>query len=82
VGPFSSHFVVVDGRRVPYLTATPRPGGIVTLTADGRFDLDVPVADLDRIAEWVAFCIAVASGFTGIRARKWPGRFSGTRSTA
>lgn len=64
IGPIRYHAVVVDGWRVPYLTAGPRTGGIVELLLDDRLSLDVPVADLDRMVEFIAHCIAVASGYT------------------
>lgn len=64
VGPFRYHAVVIDGRRVPFLTAAPRPGGIVELQIDDRFSIDVPVADLDRVARFVAEGIAVGLGYT------------------
>lgn len=73
VGPFKSHIVLVDGRRVPYLTATPESGGRVVLTADERFHLDLPVADSDRVTEFIAFCIAVASGYTAHPSADMPG---------
>jgi hypothetical protein len=73
IGPFKSHVVVMDGRQVPYLTATPRAGGVVGLTVDERFGLDVPVADLDRVVEFVAHCIAIASGYTAHPLPEWDG---------
>lgn len=63
LGPFKSHLVVVDGRRVPYLAARPEQGGIVTLIIDDWIALDVQVADLDRVTAFVAHAIAVASGY-------------------
>ena len=64
VGPFEQHVVVVDGRRVPYLTATPVRGGKVHLTLDDRIGLDVPVDALDQTVAFIADCIAVAAGYT------------------
>jgi hypothetical protein len=63
IGPFEEHRVVVDGWQVPFLTATPFKGGMVALTLDHRFDLDVSVADAERIVPWVADVIAVAMGY-------------------
>ncbi|MGH3257118.1 MAG: hypothetical protein ACRDOU_17270 [Streptosporangiaceae bacterium] len=64
VGPFTSHWVVVDGRQVPFLEAEPANGGIIRLTLDQRYALDVPVADADRIISFIADCIAVGLGYT------------------
>ncbi len=63
VGPFESHWVLVGGRQVPFLEATPTNGGIVRLTLDQRYGLDVPVADADRVIPFIADCIAVALGY-------------------
>lgn len=71
VGPFERWDVVVDGRLVPYLQATPEPGGVVHLTLDGRFGLVVEVADLDRTARFVADCIAVGMGYTCHPPAEW-----------
>ena len=64
VGPFKSHAVTVNGYRVPFLDACPVSGGRVSLLLDGRYGLMVDVADLDRVVEFIANCIAVASGYT------------------
>ncbi|MEO7259856.1 MAG: hypothetical protein ABI047_01075 [Jatrophihabitantaceae bacterium] len=64
IGPFKTHFVVVHGYEVPLLEATPFSGGRVLLTMDGRFSVEVPVADLQRYGDFIAQCIAVARGFT------------------
>ena len=37
VGPFLSHRVIVDGRRVPFLEAMPVNGGKISLLLDGRY---------------------------------------------
>jgi len=63
VGPFESHRVIVGGRRVPFLEAHPVNGGKIGLILDGRFALDVPVADADRVIPFIADCIAVAMGY-------------------
>lgn len=62
VGPFEEWVCTVGGRKVPYLAAHPQSGGKVLLTLDGRFGLEVDVADMDRVVEFVANAIAVASG--------------------
>ena len=64
VGPFTSHVVVLDGYEVPYLTAQPRNAGLIALTLDGRYGIDVPVAAFDETVVFLAHAIAVASGFT------------------
>lgn len=35
IGPFEYHAVVVDGRRVPFLTARPANGGKVWVSLEG-----------------------------------------------
>lgn len=64
VGPFESYRVVVNGWQVPLLAAEMRPGGQITLTLDDRFDLDLPVADADRVVSFLADAIAVALGYS------------------
>jgi len=64
VGPFQSYRVIVDGRRVPFLEALPVNGGKVSLLLDGRYALDISVADADAFIPWVADAIAVAMGYT------------------
>jgi hypothetical protein len=63
IGPFQSHRVIVAGRRVPLLEAHPANGGRIGLVLDGRFALDVPVADADTVIPFIADCIAVAMGY-------------------
>jgi hypothetical protein len=64
IGPFEQYDVVINGRRVPYLTAQPENGGVIALSLDRRFALELPVSDADRIVAFIADCIAVASGYT------------------
>lgn len=64
VGPFEHHDVVVNGWTVPFLEACPIAGGMVSLTLDRRFGLDLPIADAERIVPFIADCIAVACGYT------------------
>ncbi len=64
VGPFASHRVIVDGRRVPFLEAMPLNGGKVALLLDGRYSVDIDVAQADALIPWIADAIAVAMGFT------------------
>lgn len=73
VGPFQHHEVVVNGFRVPFLTATPIPGGRVDLTLDSRYGLEVPVQDVERVVPFIADCIAVAMGFTCHPQEGWDG---------
>ena len=63
VGPFSSHWVVVDGRQVPFLQATPTNGGKIHLTLDQRYGLDISVADAEAFIPWIADAIAIAMGY-------------------
>jgi hypothetical protein len=63
VGPFSSHWVVVDGRQVPFLQAAPANGGKIHLTLDRRYGLDISVADAEAFIPWIADAIAVAMGY-------------------
>ena len=64
IGPFEHHDVVVNGCSVPFLTATPLNGGRVHLTLDGRFGLDLTVAQAEDIVPYIADAIAIASGYT------------------
>jgi len=64
VGPFESYWVLVGDRQVPFLKATPANGGIIRLTLDQRYGVDVPVADAEWLIPFVADCIAVAMGYT------------------
>jgi hypothetical protein len=73
VGPFKAHIVLVDGRRVPYLAASPNVDGSVALLLDDRFALDVSAADRDKVVEFVAHCIAVAGGYTAHPPADWDG---------
>jgi hypothetical protein len=58
IGPFQSHRVIVDGRRVLFLKAT-RERGKISLLLDGRYCLDVSVADADAFIRWIADAIAM-----------------------
>lgn len=64
VGPFEHHDVVVNGRQVPYLRATPMDGGQVHLNLDRRLGITLSVEEAERIVPFLADAIAVASGFT------------------
>lgn len=63
-GPMTTRDVLVDGRKVPFLTAQPMAGGVIGLLLDGRYALDVTVADAEAFIPWIADAIAIALGFT------------------
>ena len=63
VGPFEEWRVVLEGREVPFLTAWPANGGVIHLTLDRRYGLDVAVADAERLIPFLADCIAVGMGY-------------------
>lgn len=63
-GPMTIRDVLVDGRKVPFLQAAPANGGIISLLLDGRYGLDVTVADAEAFIPWIADAIAVALGYT------------------
>jgi hypothetical protein len=63
VGPFERHEVVVGGRIVPFLHATPVDGGNVDLTLDHRFGLTLSVEEVERFVPFLAHSIAVALGY-------------------
>jgi hypothetical protein len=65
VGPFESHDVVLNGRRVPYLTATPLSAGRVCLHLDRRFALELDLQDAEYAVPFMAQCIAIGMGFSG-----------------
>jgi hypothetical protein len=65
VGPFRHHDVVLNGWRVPYLSAAPVNGGRVHITLDSRFGIDLTVEEAERVVPFLADCIAVALGYTG-----------------
>ncbi len=64
VGPFRYHDVVVDGRAVPFLRATPLDGGRVHLNLDRRLGLDLSASEAERVVPFLAHTIAVALGYT------------------
>lgn len=64
IGPFEHHDVVVNGCVVPFLTATPMNGGRVHLTLDGRFGLDLAIAEAEQIVPFLADAIAVGLGYS------------------
>ena len=87
IGPFETHAVVIDGRRVPWLDATPVQGGIVHLTLDGRLGLEISLADAERVVPFIADAIAIGMGYASFPAEgaeptrrpdfpKWVGLFS------
>ncbi len=63
-GPFNHHDVVVEGRKVPYLTAKPLDGGRVDIWLDQRYALVLSAEEAERVVPFLANAIAVASGYT------------------
>jgi hypothetical protein len=63
-GPFEHHDVVVNGRQVPYLRATPLGEGQVHLNLDRRLGLTLSTEEAERVVPFLADAIAIASGFT------------------
>jgi len=53
----------VDGWEVPFLEAHMRPGGVIDISLDRRYGLEVPIADAERLVPFLAHTIAVASGY-------------------
>jgi hypothetical protein len=49
VGPRESHDVIYHGWQVPFLEATPLPGGRVFLCLDRRFGLELALQDAERV---------------------------------
>jgi len=64
VGPFQHHDVVLDGRQVPFLRATPLDGGQVHLTLDRRLGLTLSTEEAERVVPFLADAIAVGLGYT------------------
>lgn len=65
IGPIDYHAVVLNGRRVPYLTASPQPGGRVTVELDSRFALDLSLSEAQTVVPFIAHCLAVGMGYAG-----------------
>jgi hypothetical protein len=63
-GPFEHHDVVVEGRQVPFLRATPLDAGQIDLTLDRRLGLVLSSAEAGRFIPFLADAIAVALGYT------------------
>lgn len=64
VGPFESHDVVIAGRQVPFLRATPLDGGRIDLTLDRRLGLQLSVEEAERFVPFLADAIAIGLGYT------------------
>lgn len=64
VGPFQSWKVTVHSRVVPFLEAMPVNGGKIALLLDGRYSVDIDVAQAGALIPFIADCIAVALGYT------------------
>jgi hypothetical protein len=63
IGPFERHEVVLNGRLVPHLNATPVEGGI-HLNLDDRLGLDLSHDEALRFIPFLADTIAVTMGYT------------------
>ena len=62
-GPFCRHDVVVSGWSVPFLHAQMHDGGMMTVVLDGRFGIELTVAEAERVVPFVADAIAIALGY-------------------
>lgn len=63
-GPFQCHYVVVKGRQVPFMKATPLDGGRMRLHLDDRFGLTLSAVEAERFVPFLAHAMAVALGYT------------------
>jgi hypothetical protein len=63
-GPFKHHDVVVEGRKVPFVTAKPLDGGRVDLWLDQRYALVLSAEEAERFVPFLANALAVALGYT------------------
>lgn len=64
VGPFERYPTMVNGWTVPYLEASYRDDGSVTLSLDQRLAIDVPADLAGQVIEFVADAIAIAAGWS------------------
>src|SRR5215472_6466477 len=62
-GPFTQHDVVVDGWRLPLVSAQVSDHGRVLLVLDGRFTLELSIEEAERVVPFLADAMAVASGY-------------------
>lgn len=62
-GPFTHHDVVVDGWRVPLMSAQVSHHGRVLLVLDDRFSLDLSLEEAERVVPFLADTVAVALGY-------------------
>lgn len=64
VGPFEEYRVVLEGRKIPRLTAQRHEDGRVTLILDGRFGLDCANNEIAySTADFVATALAIGQGY-------------------
>jgi hypothetical protein len=63
VGPTSYREIVLRGRVVPFIVATPLDGGNIGLTLDRRYALTLTTADAERVIPFLANAIAIALGY-------------------
>lgn len=72
IGPFvAEHRVVVDGRRLPHLSAIPsEDGSMISLCLDHRYIIDGTPEEVAKWAAFIANCMAVAAGYSHVGAEK------------
>jgi hypothetical protein len=63
IGPVESHVVVINGRRVPMLSAHPLPSGRLLLCLDDRFSVELSIQEAQQIVPFIAHSIAVGMGY-------------------
>lgn len=64
IGPIQEYRVVVEGRRIPGLTAWPESETQTMLTLDGRLSIIIGNRDLERVAWLVANALAIGQGYS------------------
>jgi hypothetical protein len=73
IGPWDRHDVIVNGFRVPDLTAIPERGGRICLILDHRYSIDLTMQEADTVVPFLADCMAVARGYTCHPKPGWDG---------
>src|SRR5256885_859967 len=72
VGPFQERRLVIDGWRVPLMTALENDGGTFELIIDHRMALHVDAQHFERVARFVADVIGTCWGYGAHpRADEW-----------
>lgn len=74
IGPFEEYRVVVEGRRIPLLTASPESETQTLLILDGRLSIVIGNRDLEQVAWLVANALALGQGYShmGATAKGYP----------